>query len=126
VNEGGQQSSSSTAAASGDSAKRDYININDLLENIAADNDDGEHGDVVLGPEDAEIFENVANRMDQDDVLFGNPKWLKNFKEMKQATIDPLYNGCLKHWTMLRINLQMLIKASHRCRSEHRWDESVQ
>jgi hypothetical protein len=129
VNEGGQQSSSSTAAASGDSAKRDYININDLLENIAADNDDGEdgeHGDVVLGPEDVEIFENVANHMDQDDVLFGNPKWLKNFKEMKQATIDPLYNGCLKHWTMLRFNLQMLIKASHRCRSERRWDESVQ
>jgi hypothetical protein len=37
----------------------------------------------VLGPEDAEIFENVANRMDPDDILFENPKWLENFKEMK-------------------------------------------
>jgi len=41
----------------------------------------GEQGDL-LGPEDAEIFENIANRMDQDDVLFG-PKWLENFKEIK-------------------------------------------
>ena len=37
----------------------------------------------LLGPEDVEIFENLANRMDQDDILFGNSKWLKNFKEMK-------------------------------------------
>ena len=33
--------------------------------------------------------------MDQDDVLFGNLKWLENFKEMKQAAIDPLYEGLL-------------------------------
>ena len=38
---------------------------------------------IILGPKDVEIFENLANRMDQDDVLFGNPKWLENFKEMK-------------------------------------------
>ena len=44
-----------------------------------------------MGPEHAEIFENLANRMDQDNVLFGNPKWLENFKEMKQAAIDLLY-----------------------------------
>ena len=55
----------------------------------------GEQGDL-LGPEDAEIFENIANRMDQDDVLFG-PKWLENFKEIKQAAIDPLYKDCPKH-----------------------------
>ena len=61
-----------------------------------------------------EIFLNVANRMDQDDVLFGNPKWLENFKEMKQAAIDPLYEGCPKHLTVLRFNLQMLmLKARH-------------
>jgi hypothetical protein len=47
----------------------------------------------VLGPEDAQFFENIANCMDQDNILFGNPKWLENFKEMKQATIDPLYKG---------------------------------
>jgi hypothetical protein len=51
----------------------------------------------VLGPEDAKIFKNIANRMDQDDVLFRNPKWLENFKEMKQAAIDPLYKGCPMH-----------------------------
>jgi hypothetical protein len=114
VNDGGQQPSSSTAAVGDDSVKRDYMSINDVLENITTDNDDGEHGDVVLGPKDAEIFENVANRMDQDDILFGNPKWLENFKEMKQAAIDPLYNGCPKHWTVLRFNLQMLmLKARH-------------
>jgi hypothetical protein len=68
----------------------------------------------VLGPEDGEIFENVANRMDQDDVLFGNPKWLENIKEMKQAAIDPLYKGCPKHWTALHFNHQMLmLKARH-------------
>ena len=63
------------------------------------DNDGG--GDCeqanVLDAEDAEIFLNLANRMDQDDILFGNPKWLENFKEMKQEAIDPLYKDCLKH-----------------------------
>jgi hypothetical protein len=58
VNDGGQQPSSSTAIAGGDSANRDYIDIHDLLESM--DNDGGgdadEQGDVVLGPEDAEIF----------------------------------------------------------------------
>ena len=52
--------------------------------------------------------------MDQDDVLFRNSKWLENFKEMKQAAIDPLYEGCPKHLTVLRFNLQMLmLKARH-------------
>jgi hypothetical protein len=52
--------------------------------------------------------------MDQDDVLFENPKWLDNFKEMKQAAIDPLYKGCPKHWTASCFNLQMLmLKACH-------------
>ena len=35
---------------------------------------DGDEHDDLLGPKDAEIFENLANRMDQDDVLFGNSK----------------------------------------------------
>ena len=66
---------------------RDYININELLQDMAGSDGDGdgdgnEQGDL-LGPEDVEIFENLANRMDQDDILFGNSKWLKNFKEMK-------------------------------------------
>jgi hypothetical protein len=57
--------------------------------------------------------------MNQDDILFGNPKWLENFKEMKQAAIDPLYKDCLKHWTALRFNLQMLM-----LKSRHGWSDT--
>jgi hypothetical protein len=85
----------------------DYVNIDELLEDIAGNDGDGdcdEQGDGI-GAEDAKIFENIGNRMDQDDILFGNPKWLENFKEMKQAAIDPLYKDCPKPWTVLRFNL---------------------
>ena len=74
---------------------------------------------ICWGLKDTEIFENLANRMDQDDVLFGNPKWLENFKEMKQAAIDPLYKDCLKHWTALRFNLQLL-----QLKSRHGWSDT--
>jgi len=86
VNERGQQPSSSTAArADSDTGNHDYVKINELLQDMAANDGDGDCDEQsdFLGPEDAEIFENLANRMDQDDVLFGNPKWLENFKEMK-------------------------------------------
>lgn len=47
--------------------------------------DDDGSGDCeqadVLGPEDAGIFENIANGMDKYDVLFGNPKWLRILKK---------------------------------------------
>jgi hypothetical protein len=84
VNDGGQQPSSSSAAAGGDSSNHDYISINDLLQDMT-DNDGGGDGeqDDVLEPDDVELFQNLANYMDQDDILFGNPKWLENFKEMK-------------------------------------------
>ena len=68
---------------------------------------------IILGPKDVEIFENLANRMDQDDVLFGNPKWLENFKEMKLEAIDPLYKDCPKQWMALHFNLQLLMLKSH-------------
>jgi hypothetical protein len=59
-------------------------------------------------------MEKIANRLDKDDILFGSPRWLENFKEMKQVIIDPLYKGCPKHWMALRFNLQMLLlKAQH-------------
>ena len=38
---------------------------------------------ICWGPKMLRFFENFANRMDQDDVLFGNLKWLENFKEIK-------------------------------------------
>ena len=49
------------------------MNIDELLQDMAG-NDGDEEGDL-LGLKDTEIFENLANRMDQDDVLFGNLKW---------------------------------------------------
>jgi hypothetical protein len=70
-----------------------------------------------LEAEGVELFEGLTNRLDRDDVLLGNPKWLENFREMKQAAIDPLYKDggkCSKHWMALRFNLQLLmLKARH-------------
>ena len=86
VNERGQEPSSSIATASDDFVKHDYINIDDHLQDMGGSDGGGvgdDEQDDFLGPKDAEIFENLANRMDQDDVLFGNPKCLENFKKMK-------------------------------------------
>ena len=44
---------------------------------------------------------------------------MENFREMKQAAIDPLYKDCLKHWTALHFNLQMLMVKAH-----HGWSDS--
>jgi hypothetical protein len=73
-----------TAAGDDDNASRAYITMSDLLQDIG-DDDGGGDGDPVdtLLPKDAELFEDVANRFDHDDILFGNLKWLENFKEMK-------------------------------------------
>jgi hypothetical protein len=82
----------STVAASGhgtapgDNADRDYITIDDLLQDMA--DNDGSNGDGgepagVMEPGDAELFEELANRLDHDDILFGRPRWLENFREMK-------------------------------------------
>jgi len=61
-----------------------------------ADDDGGGSGDgdgeqdAMREPEDVELFEEIANYLDHDDVLFGSPRWLENFREMKQsiASID--------------------------------------
>ena len=58
VNERGQQPSSSTATAGGDSLNCDNINIDELLQDMAdndCDGDGDEQGDF-LGSEDPEIF----------------------------------------------------------------------
>ena len=122
VNERGQEPSSSTATAGDDSSQRDYINIDELLQDMGCSDGGGvgdDEQDDFLGPEDAEILENLAIRMDQDDVLFGNPRWLENFKETKQAQIDPLYKDYPKHWTTLRFNLQLLQLTYH-----HGWSDT--
>jgi hypothetical protein len=102
-----QQTSSAAAdghgnAAIGDNADRDYITMDDLLQDTADDDgggsgDAGDGGEPVRDPETVELFESIANCLDHDDVLFGSPRWLENFKETKQATINPLYKNCPKH-----------------------------
>jgi hypothetical protein len=71
----GQPASSSSAAAGNDNADRDYITVEDLLQDMA-DDDGGGDGkeDTVRDPEDAELFEKIANRLDHDDVLLGSPR----------------------------------------------------
>jgi hypothetical protein len=104
-----QQTSSAAAgghgsAAIGDNADRDYITMDDLLQDMADDND-GDGSEPVRDPETTDLFESITNHLDHDDVLFGSPMSLENFREMKQAAIDPLYKDCPKHWTVLCFNL---------------------
>jgi hypothetical protein len=109
----------SNAATGDNNADRDYIMMDDLLQDMADDDgsgggDDGDGGKPVRDPETVDLFESIANHLDHDDVLFGSPSWLENFREMMQTTIDPLYKDCLKHWMALCFNLQMLmLKARH-------------
>jgi hypothetical protein len=95
------------AVASDDNA-RDYITMENLFEDMATDDDGGGDGDedaAVRDLEGAELMEEIANRLDEDDILFGSPRWLENFRDMKQAAIDPLYEGCPKHWMALCFDL---------------------
>jgi hypothetical protein len=88
--------------------------MKDLLQDMAdgggGDDGDGDGEEAAMRvSEDVELFEEIANRLDHDDVLFGSPRWLENFREMMQATIDVLYKDCLKQWMVLHFNLQMLM-----------------
>jgi hypothetical protein len=91
--------------------------MEDLFQDMAADNDgcgDAVEETIVRDAGDAELLEEIANRLNEDDILFGSPRWLDNFRDMKQATIDPLYKDCPKHWTAPHCSLQMLmLKARH-------------
>jgi hypothetical protein len=86
--------------ATGDNnADRDYITMDDLLQEMVDDDDggggdDGDGGEPVRDPETTDLFESISNCLDHDDVLFGSLIWLENFREMKQTTIDPLYKDC--------------------------------
>jgi hypothetical protein len=81
--------------------------------------DGGGHGEeaTVQEPTNVDLFEDLVNHVDEDDVVYGSPKWLENFREMKQAALDPLYEDggkCLKDCTALRFYLHMLmLKARH-------------
>jgi len=56
--------------------------IQDMADNGGGDGD-GDELAGVMEPEDVELFEGLANHMDHDDILFGSPRWLENFREMK-------------------------------------------
>ena len=52
---------------------------------MAADNDSGEDADeeaIVRDPEGVELSEEISNHLDEDDILFGSPRWLENFRDM--------------------------------------------
>jgi hypothetical protein len=96
-----QQTSSAVAgehgnAATGDNADREYITMDDLLQDTTDDHDE-DGSEPVRDPETTDLFESIANHLDHDDVLSRSPRWLENCREMKQATIDPLYKDYPKH-----------------------------
>jgi hypothetical protein len=63
---------------------------------------------------DVELLESLVNHLDEDDILFGCARWLENFREVKQAAVDPLYKDSPKESTALCFNLQLLmLKAWH-------------
>jgi hypothetical protein len=74
-------------AATIDNANRDYITMDDLLQDTADDSsgggDDGDGGEPVRDPEAAELFESISNHLDHDDILFRSLRWLDNFREIK-------------------------------------------
>jgi hypothetical protein len=60
----------------------DYITMEDLLQDMTTNDDGGGDGDndaTVKDVEGAELMVKIANRLDKDDILFGNPRWLENF-----------------------------------------------
>jgi hypothetical protein len=85
VNDRGQQSlAGAVAAGDDDNVSHEYITMSDLLQDMG-DDDGGRDANPVdtLLPKDAMLLEEVANHLDYDDILFGNLKWLENFREMK-------------------------------------------
>ena len=105
---GWQFASSSTARATSDDNIHDYITMEDLLQDMSANDDGGGDGDedaAMKDPKGGEIMEEIANRLYKDDILFGNSRWPENFIEIKQAASDPLYKGSSKHWMVPRFDL---------------------
>jgi hypothetical protein len=107
------------AASDDDNNAGDYITVEELLKNMADGADGGDAGQeaTLREPTDVQLFEDLVNHIDKDDVMFGSPKWLENFREMKRAAIDHLYQDggkCLEECTALRFNLRLLMmKARH-------------
>ena len=62
--------------------------MDDLLQDTANDDGgggggDGDGGEPMRDPKTVDLLESISHRLDHDDVLFGSPSWLENFREMK-------------------------------------------
>jgi hypothetical protein len=98
--------------------------VEDIIQDMGDDRDDSVNVEeaTVQEAEDVRLFEDLVNHIDEDDVVFGCPKWLENFREMKKASCDPLYQdggSCPKECTTLCFNLQMLMLKAH-----HGWSDT--
>jgi hypothetical protein len=54
--------------------ERDYITMEDLLQDTADDDDGDDGSELVRDPQTTELFESIVNCLGDDDILFGNPK----------------------------------------------------
>ena len=77
-----EPSSSSTGGhgVAGDNA--DFIMMDDLAQDMVDGGGKVDGEPAVLEPKDAEPFEELINYLDNNDLLFGSLRWLKNFKEI--------------------------------------------
>jgi hypothetical protein len=60
--------------------------MEDLFQDMGADDDSGRDADeeaIVRDLEGAELLEEIANCLDEDDILFGSSRWLENFRDIK-------------------------------------------
>jgi hypothetical protein len=71
--------------------------VEDILQEMPDSADGGGDGQefTMKEPEDVQLVEDLVNHIDEDDVVFGSPKWLENFREIKQAVVDPLYKAAV-------------------------------
>jgi hypothetical protein len=72
--------------------------MEDLFQDMATDDDNGGDANeeaIVRYPEGTELLEKIANRLDEDDIMFGSPRWLENFRDMKQAAISDTHKDLL-------------------------------
>ena len=91
VTAGSSSSSAAAAPADSDNSCRDYITVDDLIQDMSDKAGDGGDGqDTVSQPEDVQLVEDLVKHFDEDDIVLGCPKWLENFRELKQAAVDPL------------------------------------
>jgi hypothetical protein len=89
--------SAAAAPTENDNSARDYITVEDILQEMPDSADGGGDGQefTMKEPEDVQLVEDLVNHIDEDDVVFGSPKWLENFREIKQAVVDPLYKAAV-------------------------------